>query len=94
MKKVKTKLDRLRLLKGQKFPNIINPLREIERVQEQATIGTINNVQASVPESNINQANLMYNNQQISPVTGLTRTETALLSPSEQLYYQKQRGVV
>ena len=87
-------LDMLRLLKGQKFPNIINPLREIERVQEQATIGTINNVQASVPASNINQANLMGNNQQLIPGTGLTRTETALLSPSEQLYYQKQRGVV
>ena len=87
-------LDRLRLLKGQKFPNITNPLREIERVQEQATIGTINNAQASVPASNINQANLMCNNQQIIPGTGLTRTETALLSPDEQLYYQRQRGVV
>jgi hypothetical protein len=87
-------LRSLKLLKGQKFPNIINPLKEIERVQEQATIGAINNVQASVPESNINQANLIGNNQQIIPGTGLTRTETALLSPDEQLYYQKQRGIV
>ena len=87
-------LRSLRLLKGQKFPKITNPLKEIERVQEQATIGTINNAQASIPESNINQANLMGNNQQLIPGTGLTRTETALLSPDEQLYYQKQRGVV
>ena len=87
-------LNRLRLLKGQKFPNITNPLKEIERVQNQATIGAINNAQASVPESNINQANLMGNNQQLIPGTGLTRTETALLSPSEKLYYQRQRGVV
>jgi hypothetical protein len=36
----------------------------------------------------------MGNNQQIIPGTGLTRTETALLSPDEQLYYQKQRGIV
>ena len=87
-------LDRLRLLKGQKFPNIPNPLKEIKRVQDQATIGAINNAQASVPESNINQANLMGNNQQLIPGTGLTRTETALLSPDEKLYYQRQRGIV
>jgi hypothetical protein len=87
-------LDRLRLLKGQKFPNITNPLKEIERVQDQATIGAINNAQASVPESNINQANLMSNNQRLIPGTGLTQTETALLSPDEKLYYQRQRGVV
>ena len=79
-------LDRLRLLKGQKFPNIPNPLKEIKRVQDQATIGAINNAQASVPESNINQANLMSNNQRLIPGTGLTQTETALLSPDEKLY--------
>ena len=43
---------------------------------------------------NINPANLMPNDATINPMTGLTRTETALLSPSEKLYYQKQRGVV
>jgi hypothetical protein len=31
--------------------------------------------------------------QQINPATGLTSTETALLSPSEQLIRQKQRGI-
>jgi len=36
----------------------------------------------------------MPNDAAINPMTGLTRTETALLSPSEKLYYQKQRGVV
>ena len=43
---------------------------------------------------NVNPANLMPNDAAINPMTGLTRTETALLSPSEKLYYQKQRGVV
>ena len=43
---------------------------------------------------NINPANLMPNDATINPMTGLTRTETALLSPDEKLYYQKQRGVV
>ena len=92
--KIENILDRLRVLKGQKFPNIPNPLKEIKRVQDQATIGAINNAQASVPESNINQANLMGNNQQLIPGTGLTRTETALLSPDEKLYYQRHRGIV
>ena len=87
-------LNRLRLLKGQKFPNIINPLKEIERVQEQATIETINNAQASVPGGAVNQTNLTSNIQNVSPRTGLTRTETALLSPDEQLYYQRKRGIV
>ena len=31
---------------------------------------------------------------QINPTTQLTRTETALLSPSEQAIRQKQRGVI
>ena len=92
--KIENILDRLRLLKVQKVPNIPNPLKEIKRVQDQATIGAINNAQASVPESNINQVNLMGNNQQLIPGTGLTRTETALLSPDEKLYYQRQRGIV
>ena len=43
---------------------------------------------------NINPANLMPNDATINPMTGLTRTETALLSPDEKLYYQRQRGVV
>ena len=89
------KLYRLRTKKGNKFPEFLNPYT-IKKITEQKTIETINNAQAApnIVTPNINQANLMGNNQQISPVTGLTRTETALLSPSEQLYYQKQRGVV
>ena len=30
---------------------------------------------------------------QINPTTGLTRTESALLSPSEQVIKQSQRGI-
>jgi hypothetical protein len=42
---------------------------------------------------NLNQGNLMPNDQQINPMTGLTRTETALLSPDEQAIRRQQRGV-
>ena len=42
---------------------------------------------------NLNQGNLMPNDQQINPMTGLTRNETALLSPDEQAIRRQQRGI-
>jgi len=43
--------------------------------------------------ANLNQGNLMPNDQQINPMTGLTRNETALLSPDEQAIRRQQRGI-
>ena len=96
-------LDRLRLLKGQKFPQIINPLREVERIQEPATIEKISNVQGDVttnlqsnvmppPGSAPANTNLASLSGQVG-ADGLTRNERALLSRDEQQYYREQRGV-
>ena len=45
------------------------------------------------PESAPANTNLAYLPNKVG-ADGLTSTERQLLSPSEQLYYQKQRGVV
>ena len=48
---------------------------------------------AALNTPNLNQGNLMPNDQQINPMTGLTRNETALLSPDEQAIRRQQRGM-
>ena len=48
---------------------------------------------AALNTPNLNQGNLMPNDQQINPMTGLTRNETALLSPDEQAIRRQQRGI-
>jgi hypothetical protein len=45
----------------------------------------------NIPTPDVSQVNL---NQGADPQTGLTRTETALLSPSEKIIQQRQRGTV
>jgi len=96
-------LNRLRLLKGQKFPKIINPLREVERIQEPETIQKISNVQGDVttnlqsnvmppPGSAQANTNLASLSSQVG-ADGLTRNERHLLSPDEQQYYREQRGI-
>jgi len=96
-------LDRLRLLKGQKFPQIINPLREVERIQEPATIEKISNVQGDVttnlqsnvmppPGSAQGNTNLASLPNQVG-ADGLTSTERALLSPDYKAIRQQQRGI-
>ena len=45
----------------------------------------------NTPTPDVSQVNM---NQGADPQTGLTKTETALLSPSEKLIQQRQRGMV
>ena len=96
-------LNRLRLLKGQKFPKIINPLREVERIQESETIEKISNVQGDVttnlqsnvmppPGSAPANTNLASLPGQVG-ADGLTRNERHLLSQDEQQYYREKRGI-
>ena len=96
-------LNRLRLLKGQKFPQIINPLREVERIQEPATIQKISNVQGDVttnlqsnvmppPGSASANTNLASLPNQVG-ADGLTINERHLLSLDEQAIRRQQRGI-
>ena len=96
-------LNRLRLLKGEKFPQIINPLREVERIQEQETIQKISNAQGDVttnlqsnvmppPRSAPANTNLASLPGQVG-ADGLKPSERAFLPPDEQQYYRNQRGI-
>jgi len=96
-------LNRLRLLKGQKFPQIINPFREVEQIQEPATIQKISNVQGDVTtnlQSNIMpppgsapaSTNLASFSGQVGP-DGLKPSERAFLPPDEQQYYREKRRI-
>ena len=79
-------------LKDKSFPKIENPFKNIPK----PTLAPIQNI-LSQPIStttaitgtmNLNPA---VTGQQINPTTKLTQTETALLSPTEQLIRQRQR---
>ena len=79
-------------LKDKSFPKIENPFKNISK----PTLAPIQNI-LSQPIStttavtgtmNLNPA---VTGQQINPTTKLTQTETALLSPTEQLIRQRQR---
>ena len=96
------KLVRLKIKKGQKFPQFINPF-SVKKIQEQETIQKISNVQGDVTtnlQSNImpppgsaqGNTNLASLPGQVGP-DGLTRNETALLSPDEQAIRRQQRGM-
>ena len=82
---------RINLLNGElKFPDI-----EISQTQVQAQsqlqipqLPSLPSLPQPIPGNQFGQIP-----QQINPATGLTSTETALLSPSEQLIRQKQRGI-
>ena len=95
-------LYRLRIKKGNTFPQFINPF-SVKKMQEQETIQKISNVQGDVttnlqsnvmppPGSAPANTNLASLSGQIGP-DGLTRNERALLSRDEQQYYREQRGI-
>jgi hypothetical protein len=85
-------LYQLRTDQGSEFPKLINPLREVlQTIDQQGNLIPLNQpieteqvseevVQTSALPSNINQD------------TGLTSTEEALLSPSEQAIRRRQRN--
>jgi len=96
-------LKRLKLVKGQQFPNFSNPFKEVRQTQRQETIQKISNVQGDVttnlqsnvmppPGSAQGNTNLASLSGQIGP-DGLTRNERHLLSRDEQQYYREQRGI-
>ena len=98
---IRKALARLKLVKGQQFPNFSNPFKEVRQTQEQETIEKISNVQGDVTtnlQSNIMpppgsapaSTNLASFSGQVGP-DGLTRNETALLSPDEQAIRRQQR---
>jgi len=96
-------LRRLKLKKGQQFPNFSNPFKEVRQTQEQETIQKISNVQGDVttnlqsnvmplPGSAPANTNLASLPNQVG-ADGLTRNERHLLSRDEQQYYREQRGI-
>ena len=96
-------LERLKLVKGQQFPNFSNPFKEVRQTQEQETIEKISNVQGDVttnlqsnvmppPGSAPANTNLASLSGQVG-ADGLTRNERHLLSRDEQQYYREQRGI-
>jgi hypothetical protein len=96
------KLYRLRIKKGNTFPQFINPF-SVKKMQEQETIEKISNVQGDVttnlqsnvmppPGSAQGNTNLASLPNQVG-ADGLTRNERALLSQDEQQYYRNQRGI-
>jgi len=96
-------LERLKLVKGQQFPNFSNPFKEVRQTQEQETIEKISNVQGDVttnlqsnvmppPGSAPANTNLASLSGQVG-ADGLTRSERAFLPPDEQQYYKEQRGI-
>ena len=69
--------------RGDEFPTGLETLIS----QNQTPVAPLPNI----PTPDVSQVNL---NQGADPQTGLTRTETALLSPSEKIIQQRQRGTV
>jgi len=96
------KLVRLKIKKGQKFPQFINPF-SVKKIQEQETIEKISNAQGDVttnlqsnvmppPGSAPANTNLASLSGQVG-TDGLTPTERALLSPDYKAIRQQQRGI-
>ena len=61
-----------------------------EVVEEQVATPSLPPPILSTPNVNQGNVNLMPNNQQINPMTGLTRNQEALLSPSEKEIARRQ----
>jgi len=80
--------NRIDLKTGElRFPDIQIPQTQVQ-AQSQLQIPQLPSLPQPIPGNQFGQIP-----QQINPTTGLTSTETALLSPSEQSIRQRQRGI-
>ena len=100
---IRKALARLKLVKGQQFPNFSNPFKKVRQTQEQETIEKISNVQGDVttnlqsnvmppPGSASANTNLASLPNQVG-ADGLTINERHLLSLDEQAIRRQQRGI-
>jgi hypothetical protein len=91
----------IRQMKRIKFEDLLDPNRdpmpiEPERVPSASGFESMisQNQVAPLPNTPTPDVSQVNMNQDADPQTGLTQTETALLSPSEKLIQQRQRGTV
>ena len=97
LNKILNRLVRLKIKRGYEFPKFINPFRIKKQSALPVAPGTNQTQTAGIQTPTLDANNLAASatqTGQVNPATGLTRTETALLSRDEQAIRQNQRGTV
>jgi hypothetical protein len=94
---IRNRLKRLRTFPGMQFPDFKNPFKNMKLgALPDVTPGTRQTQTAGIQTPTLDASNLAASATQtghVNPATGLTRTETALLSRDEQAIRQNQRGL-
>jgi hypothetical protein len=85
---IEAALSRLRTTKGTDFPSLRNPLKvePVSALPKPEEVLKVSENRTPMPTNQLATANTM----QVSPVTGLTVNQEALLSPDEQLIARRQ----
>jgi len=86
--KIANRLYRLRIKPGSEFPIFVNPLKikPVSALPKPEEVLKVSENRTPMPNNQLATANTM----QVSPVTGLTVNQEALLSPDEQLIARRQ----